>query len=242
MSKLKIFSRLMAIGVVLSLLMTACYNYDDETTVDDLDITLTYYDTSFNFQQYTTFAIRDSVGLIEDNMSDSDEADFYKPGGASDQVRDMVIEQFTSLGYTQVENDDDFDFGINLVVAIVNNTYTAYPGWWYGYYDYYYYYWGGWYPYYPYYPWGGYYSYTYQSGTILIEMADGQSIRDYRAWADGKTENEIENADPDDVPDVYFRWQGLINGVAGTYTTYDGSRVEKGIDEAFAQSPYLQKN
>jgi hypothetical protein len=75
-----------------------------------------------------------------------------------------------------------------------------------------------------------------------MEIADGQSVRDYRAWADGKSESEIENADPDEVPDVIFRWQSLVNGIAGTDASYNKERAERGIDEAFDQSPYLEKN
>jgi hypothetical protein len=242
MSKLKILSRLAAVGVVMAVMISSCYNYDDETYLDELDLTLTYYDTTFNFQGYSTFAIRDSVGVISNYLDDEDLADFYKPGGPNDKIKDNIRAKFTSMGYTEVANDDAFDFGVNLVVMLVDNTVVYYPGWWYGYYDYYYYYWWGWYPYYPYYPWGGYYSYNYQTGTLLMEMADGNSIREYRAWAADKTDAEIENADPDEVPDILFRWQSLINGIAGVDASYNSERAERGIDEAFQQSPYLEKN
>ena len=242
MSKLKIFSRLAILGIVLAFLAPSCYNYDDETSLDELDLTLTYYDTAFNFQQYNTFVIRDSVGVLSDYLDAGDLVDFYKPGGGSDKIKNYVRDKFTALGYTEVAADDDYDFGVNLVVMLVENTVVYYPGWWYGYYGYYGWYYGGWYPYYPYYPWGGYYSYDYQTGTLLMEIADGQSVRDYRAWADGKSESEIENADPDEVPDVIFRWQSLVNGIAGTDASYNKERAERGIDEAFDQSPYLEKN
>jgi hypothetical protein len=243
MSKLKILSRLAAIGVFLTFMFSACYNYnDDETTLSDLDITLTYYDTTFNFQSYSTFAIRDSVGVLSNYLDDEDLAEFYGPNGGNEKIKQNIRDHFTALGYTEVQSDDDYDFGVNMVVMLVNSTYVYYPGWWYGYYDYYYWYWGGWYPYYPYYPWGGYYAYNYQTGTLLIEMTDGQSIRDYRAWAAGKTDSEIENADPDEVPDILFRWQALVNGVAGDNASYNQERAKDGIDQAFKQSPYLEKN
>jgi hypothetical protein len=227
---------------VITFFIASCYEYHDDTYLDELDITLTYYDTTFDFQQYNTFAIRDSVGLIEDEMSDSEIEEFYKPGGAADNIKQEIRDHFLALGYTEVDDDENYDFGVNMIVAVIeNDVYYGYPGWWYGYYDYYdWYWWGGWYPYYGY-PW--YYgSYTYQSGTLLIEMADGESIRDYREWADDKTQEEIENADPEDVPPIKFVWQGLINGVAGETGSYNQQRVERGIEEAFTQSPYLGSN
>lgn len=243
MAKLKLFSRLAAIGVILSFLATSCYNYNDDTTLDDLDLTLTYYDTAFNFQSYTTFAVRDCVGVVSNYLTDSDLTAFYAPNGGSNQIRNYVIDKFQALGYTLVSSDENYDFGVNLVALVVNTTVNYYPGWWYGYYGYYNWYYWGWYPYYPYYPWGGYYSYNYQTGTLLMEMVDGASLRTYRAWAAGKTQDEINNANPADVPDVYFRWQGLINGIASSSSGPSNStRVENGIDEAFAQSPYLAKN
>ncbi len=73
-------------------------------------------------------------------------------------------------------------------------------------------------------------------------MADGASVRAYRAWAEGKTQEEIDNADPTTVPEVEFIWQALINGVKGGTAEYNQQRLERGVDEAFAQSPFLKKN
>jgi hypothetical protein len=241
MSKIRLWGRLAGLAVIITFFMASCYEYHDDTYLDELDLSLTYYDTSFNFQNYNTFAIRDSVGLIEDNMSDAEVAAFYAPNGGSEKIKQYVRQHFLDLGYTEVASTENFDFGVNLVVAKVDNTYVySYPGWWYGYYDYYSYYWYGWYPYYPYYPWY-YTSYTYTTGTLLTEMVDGASLRAYRAWAAGKTQNEIEQADPNDVPDVIFRWQAIVNGVAGSTTSYNDERAQRGIDEVFTQSPYLIK-
>jgi hypothetical protein len=239
MSKFKLWSSLSGLAVI-TFFMASCYEYHDDTYLDELDVTLTYYDTAFNFQQYNTFAIRDSVGIISDYLSDSEIDAFYRSGGGNDKIKSLVRENLTALGYTEVSPDQNFDFGVNLVVAAVENT-EYYYGWWYDYYYYYsWYWWGGWYPYYGY-PWYPV-SYTYQRGALLMEIADGESIRDYREWADGKTQGEIENADPDEVPDINFVWQALISGVAGTEKAYNQERAERGINEAFDQSPYLIKN
>jgi hypothetical protein len=229
-----------ALALVVSLFMTACYDYHDETYLDELDMTITYFDTTYNFQQVSTFAIRDSVGIISDYLSDSEIDNFYKNGGGNDQIKDLVRANMVALGYTEVATDENFDLGVNLTIAAVENTEYYYYGWWYGYYGYYGWYYGGWYPYYGY-PWYPV-SYTYQKGTLLMELADGESIRTYREWAAGKTQDEIENANPDDVPPIDFVWQSLVSGVAGTEKSYNQERMERGINEAFDQSPYLQKN
>jgi hypothetical protein len=237
MLKLRLWSSLSALAVI-TLFMASCYEYHDDTYLDELDITLSYYDTNYNFQNNTTFAIRDSVGIISDYLSDSEIDNFYKPGGGNDEIKALVRTNMLALGYTEVDDDEDFDLGINLVVAAVENT-EYYYGWWYGYYGYYGWYYGGWYPYYGY-PWYPV-SYTYQQGMLLMELADGESIRAYRIWADGKTQGEIENADPDEVPDIEFVWQSVVSGVAGDEKAYNQQRTERGINEAFDQSPYLIK-
>jgi hypothetical protein len=240
MSKIRLWAQLGALAVIISLFSTACYEYHDDTYLDELDLTITYYDTIYNFQQNQTFAIRDSVGIISDYLTDPEIDAFYSPGGGNDQIKALVSSNMIALGYTEVSDDANFDLGVNLVVAAVENTEYYSYGWWYGYYPYYGWYYGGWYPYYGY-PWYPV-SYTYQQGALLMELADGESIRTYREWADGKTQGEIENADPNDVPDIKFVWQALVSGVAGTEKSYNKERAERGINEAFDQSPYLIKN
>jgi hypothetical protein len=241
MFKIKLWTRLGAVAFVVSLLLSACYSYHDETYLDELDITLTYRDTSYNFQQNTTYALRDSVGIISDYLSKTEIANFYKSGGGNEKIKNLVRTNLNAMGYTEVANDEQYDLGVNLVVAAIENTTTYTYGWWYDYYDYYdYYWWGGWYPYYGY-PWYAV-SYTYQQGTLLMELADGNTIRAYRAWADGKTQGEIEHADPSTVPQIDYTWQGIVSGVAGTEKSYNEQRAERGINEAFTQSPYLKIN
>jgi hypothetical protein len=239
MTKIRLWAVTGAVALVASLFMTACYEYHDDTYLDELDVTLTYYDTTYNFQAAGTYAIRDSVGIISDYLSDSEIDNFYKNGGGNDEIKALVRTNMNALGYTEVSADQNFDLGINLVIAAVENTEYYSYGWWYGYYPYYGWYYGGWYPYYGY-PWYSY-SYTYQQGALLMELADGESIRTYREWAEGKTQGEIENADPDEVPNINFVWQGIVSGIAGTEKSYNQQRAERGINEAFDQSPYLDK-
>jgi hypothetical protein len=240
---MKNIGKIAGLLVLMTVVLTGCYKYNDTIYLDELDVTITYYEEGFDFQPYTTFVIRDSVGFITNYLEDEDEEEFYKPGGASEQIRNYVTQKFTSMGYTLVDEDENFDFGVNLTASFINTTtIVGYPGWWGGWYDYWGWYGGYWPPYYGgWYPW--YTSvYQHQTGSIMIEMADGESVREYREFIDGKTDEELEQIPPEDFPPINFRWQGMVQGVLGTSTDYNKDRAQRGIDEAFDQSPYLKKN
>ena len=225
------------VPVVLALLVTSCYNKQDDTELAELAVTGTVYDTEVDFLQYNTFAIKDSVGLVHDYLTDEQVADFYEEGGANDKIRAYWKDAFVKMGYQYVE-DSTFDFGINPTVVMVQNSATLFYGGYY--YGYGYWGWYGWYPppvYYPPYA----LEVNYSTGSIRIEMADGNSVRDYWAWLDGKTPEEIEQADPSEIPPVIIRWIAAINGVATQNAGYNGETAENGFQEAIDQSPYLKK-
>lgn len=233
------------IGTIL--LFASCYPVDDLYT-DDLDLTVTQYNTEFNFSTYNNFVIRDSVGLLQNSMSDVQIADFYKDGGTADQLKSKTLSHFKALGYSEVTSIDNADFGINIVFMNIKTTSGSYYPWgWWGYYPGYYPGWGypgwGWgYPGWGYPGWGypSYgYTYSYEEGTILIEMVDGQSVRDWIAWTDGKTEEEIQEGIG--APEIEYQWQAFFNGLISSSQTYNEQRVDRAFKEAFEQSPYLKK-
>jgi hypothetical protein len=85
------------------------------------------------------------------------------------------------------------------------------------YYDYWYWWYGGYYPPYGYYP--GYVS-SYSTGTLMMNITDPSVISG--------------NGNP------IVQWTGAINGIL-TYS-FDANRVNKAVDRAFEQSPYLKTN
>jgi hypothetical protein len=227
----------------LGILFTSCYKEQDTTYLDEYDMTITYYDTDFDFKSYQKFMVRDSVMLFSDYLKDKEIEEFYTDG-TSDQIRARIIDKFTKLGYTLTSNIEEADFAINPMVSLMEeeglyyNWWWSYPGYW-GWY-------GGWYwksTNYYYYPpyWGWYPSYTYynyKTGSLVMEMVDGESVRAYNEWLD---ENDPENADPNDVPEILFRWTASIEGVLGSTGDYNTDRAVRGFNEAFDQSPYLNK-
>jgi hypothetical protein len=84
-------------------------------------------------------------------------------------------------------------------------------------YDYWSWWWGGYYPGWGYPP---YYVTSYTTGTLLMSLIDPA----------------VESASGNPI----FQWTGAINGILTG--SYDASRVNTAIDQAFAQSPYLTIN
>ncbi len=238
---------------LLGLVISSCYKDSDYYT-EDYDLTLTHYDSEFDFTTYKTFYVRDSVGLASDYFSEGDQEwkDFYKIGGPNNTIRGKVVSQYVAMGYTQVDSIYNADVAVNMLVTLSENTSTYYPGYWWGYGGY----WGGYYPYYywkgkdskywyggggyygGYYPWyGGGYSYTYQTGTLMLEMADGESIR---AWIDYIQNTPDPNPDDPNAPKLKFVWSAFVDGLQDDYSSID--RLTDGIDEAYENSPYLDLN
>jgi len=238
---------LLASLVMLMVVLTSCYKQQEEAVLTDYDITMTNYDTDFDFKTYNTFTIRDSVLIISDYLTDAQIAKFYKAGGGNEKILAKISQEFVALGYTKVSAGDgvDPDFVVNPTATFMQQTdYYYSPGWWWGYPGYWGYY-GYWksekntdYYYYPWYPsWGYSYSYTYETATLIIEMLNGDSVKEYLDWL----EESGPNPDPSDAPKVQLNWNATISGIASTTADYNKSRTENGIEEAFNQSPYLKK-
>jgi hypothetical protein len=118
-----------------------------------------------------------------------------------------------ALGWIKVDVNNNPD--VQVLPAAWESTTIVYGGYWGGYYCWYY----------PYYCGGGwYYPYTpvtsYSTGTLVMTIVDPNA----ESTDGGKR----------------VAWTGAINGLlTGTYVA---SRITKGIDQAFAQSPYLKTN
>ncbi len=208
---------------------------------DELDVTLTQYDTEFNFSSYTRFAMPDSTILKSNYLKDEEIEAFYAPGGASEQTLDIQREKYESRGYVYTDSYDDADFVAVPTLLMMEYSGAVYypPGWWWGYPG-----WGWGYPGwgwgYPWYPGYGY-TYQYKTGTIVLEMVDGDSFRTYTAWLESLAASGGQPAADDEVPSMKIRWMATIDGYVSSNVDYNKDRAQKGIDEAFEQSPYLMK-
>jgi len=218
------------------LILSSCYK-NETVYYDQLDVTYTQYDTEFNFSSYTSFWLPDSISLKTNYLTDTEIDDIFSPGGTSEKTLEIVKQKFMDRGYVLASDSSVADFIASPTVLMIKSTSVSYypPGWWYGYPGYG---WGypGWgYPGwgYPGYGGGGYVSYnSYKEGTIILEMMDGASLVELYNWSqDGAS----------DIPEIKVPWLAAIDGYLSSQGSYNQERAQRGIDEAFNQSPYLKK-
>jgi len=241
---MKRFTKLFVMLAVVATIATSCYK-SETVYYEDYDMVLTYYDTKFDFNTYKTFYVRDSVGMISDYIEKGDQnwRKFYAVGGPSIQIRNEVIRQLKADGYTQIMDSlQNADAAINLVATLVKvEGIVSYPGYWGGYpgyWDGYYPGYGGWYG--GYYPWyGGSTYYSYKTANVMIEMADGDSLRSLINYLE-----TTPGSDPSDpgAPKMKYVWQAFVNGLQTEQGSYDMERVISGIKQSFTQSQYLKIN
>lgn len=227
-----ILNSLLALVAVFGiLLLHGCYP-NESISVNQTDVVLTGHYDSVNFNEFSTYFISDTVYPVRDDTTDKS----LIP--ANNLIISQIVSNMSNYGYTRIAEVDTANPPDLLLTAAAISVTTVTVGWWYPYYPG----WGWgwyksadasrgvdyWYGYPGYYPpgwgWGGvpYYS-SYTTGTLLMEMANPDDTR--------VVDGEI-------VTPLY--WAGAINGVLSSGN--DNSRITRGIDQSFEQSPYLKTN
>ena len=178
---------------------------------EETDIALTHFQDDYDFLAKTTYAMPDRIVKITGNKIEGDDPEFV-PDITATAILNMIAENMNSLGWQRVDIDDNPDL---LLAPAAWETTTI--SWWY---DYWGWWWGG------YYPgwgccWGGYYPpvhvTSYTTGTLVMTLIDP----------------DIESTSGNPIS----QWTGAISGLMSG--AYDADRVRRAIDQAFAQSPYL---
>ena len=196
--------------------LAGCYPKGAEY-IEELDLVYTNFYNQFDFKAQSTYAIPDSVVIITgDAISDPDGngRPEYMSAASAKVILDQVNNNMTANGWKRVNKFSNPDVALLVSSMTTTNIYYYYDwwywDWWYG--GYY----GWYYPccYYPPYVTG------YRSGSVLVQMIAPKGV-----------------ASGDNMPIV---WTALLNGLAEGSSADIASRVQKGIDQAFAQSPYLK--
>lgn len=204
-------------SVVVSLMFTSCYN-DYGLNTSDFDIAATFRNNNIDFQNYSTYAMPDSIG----RLPDTDPADINTM--YDELILTQVAAEMEAYGYTRITAGPNSVPDVVLLVGATSSDKYAYdPGYWYPIWGW----WPGW-GYYPGYgPGWGYYPpyyggvvYSYSTGTVLITMLDANSY------------------DPD-KKEITAAWSGALNGLLEGSTS---TRITNGINKLFQQSPYLKIN
>jgi hypothetical protein len=199
------------LAILFSALAISCYdNY--ELSTDDYDVVATFYDEKIDYSAFKTYVMLDSIF----HVVGEDEKD--ELGRDHDQlILSLVVQNMEDLGYRRITNPqiDDPDVGIIVAASSSKNiqVYYNYP-------------WGGYWGYpgygytYPPYWWGPTVT-EYSSGTVFINMADAKSF------------------DPDQKL-LATVWLAAINGLLDDTKSNTSTRLEREINQAYAQSPYLK--
>lgn len=197
-----------------ALLLWGCYPGGADYT-DELDVVYTTYSKTYDFQSKGTYARPDKIVVDAEKDNDGNWVPEYMVQPAADQILAMIDENMEAYGWTKVENNEDGTLSQDADVLLMPSliTSTTY------YYSYWYDWWyGGWY--------GGWYGWYYPPSYTVSSLTTGSMI--------------ITISEPADNVGTEAVWLGVGNGV---YTgAYDFNRVEKAIDQAFEQSPYLKIN
>ncbi len=200
-----------------SLFLSGCQTEPDAAKLIDEMVVSTNFDPDADFDTYLTYAIpTDTIGFFSNRSNDTiivaSNSTYPAP------VLNAIRSNLDARGYIRVDRTEDPDIGINVMVVNDFNLFQeiVYPGGYYGYPGSYYSgYWG----------YGSYYSYpyvntyAYNTGVLVIEMVD------------------LRNRTPDNKVKVV--WDAYIGDVYSTINRI--AQSEEGIDQAFLQSPILDK-
>ncbi len=217
--QIAMFSKLtLFVGILF--LISGCYPSQPKTA-EDTDVVATNYDPGMTFQNLKTYYLGDTVVVLP--LDTGGRQTDYLRKELNDFIINKVNNNFSSRGFQRLNtigatSEPDFLVIVSFVNSnISGTTYVpsagAYNPYWGSYYG-----WGaGWGYYTPYYP----VSYSYNTGTVTIDIV-------YPKGADPSTKN---------IPIV---WRAVFNGILTDVNNLI-DRLNKNIDQAFIQSPYLSR-
>lgn len=204
--------------VLLSVLyiLAGCYPKGPEY-YSDSDLTITDYDINYDFGGQKKYFMPDTIEY-KTNIKDSelDPADVQ-------ELLNQIEANFSEQGYERLDaaNPDEAEFVISVSAIATESSGggwiggpPCYPGWGWGCG------WGGYYP--PYY--GGYYSYSYTTGSVVINWFDPQ----------------VEPVPVDGGEAQPVHWLAIFNGLMSSTPANNKSRIAASVDQAFKQSPYIK--
>lgn len=197
-------------------LLAACEKDPNLSKLDYDFVVYTSHDNNADFEKAKTYYVADSVLTI----TDKEEAE-YLPAAEGDPIIDAIVDNMKDRGYERVFNKATADLGVQ--ASFVKNAYYLYayngPYWWWGYPGY----WGPGY-------WGAnqwYYPYSvgfgFSVGSLLTEIV---GLQEGRSRQDQK---------------LPVLWTGYMTGLLSSSNTVNTQLSVSAINQAFEQSPYLNK-
>jgi hypothetical protein len=201
----------------LALSVTACYPDRSGDYYSDFASVTTLYDTTATFSNIQTYAMPDTVLYVP--RVEGNEV----PAVTQSAILSTLRTELNALGWQEIVNPSQTSPADVYLTAYVTTQINVY--WTFIWYDYWYW-WGYWPGYWTapsttwYYP-GGWYPYAYETGSLLVGMADAR---------------DPQQPGGQRVPLV---WTMGVNGVLADAST-NIPIATAGIEQAFEQSPYLR--
>ena len=206
--------------LLISTVLLAAFACQKEPYADVDDDYLVYTSPGKNatFASYSTFDLADSLLIIGQSKNPE-----YSQSNNALALIQAVRTNMENLGYIYTPDNPDADLGIQMTYVVKTERYVQFynnPYWWLDFPGYWSPgYWGDWYGYY--YPHRV--TYTFSTNALVAEIVDLTSEQ-----GSGKKLNIV--------------WSSYIGGPAGPSANYDVQRMTAAINQAFQQSPYLNKN
>jgi hypothetical protein len=197
----------------------SCRKYPDFDELSYKPVVVTNYDATADFGSYLHYYMSTELTSIADDPADS----IADPSIAG-PILNAIAANLESRGYVRVAAPALADIGINAAVIKITTTVQTYPpSYWWGYPGYggCYYGYCGYYPYYDY-GYGGYYSYSYSytTGSLIVQVADLKNV------------DNVNHK-------INILWTNFDSGVLGS-TAQNTSGAVSAVNQAFIQSPYFK--
>jgi hypothetical protein len=205
--------RKLSLAAMLSL--AACYPGGAET-VQDLDAVTTQHDPSASFSTLRTYALPTSIQTVAAPHGTPLAIDH----SADAEILARVASNLNAIGLRPVDPTTETP-DVDVLVSATATRYVEYSS--YAFYDL----WPGWAGFAAYDgSWGVYYPYAVSYATVI----DAGSLRIEML--------DLRTPDPS-TKQLTAIWNASFDGLLGSDPASLLQRIEKGIDQAFAQSPYL---
>lgn len=217
--------RYLILFLAAAMLAPGCLPYPDENEpIEAFDSVITLFDWNTDLSGYVTYALSDEIiPITPDTNHIGIPSDVFEPDPeVTGYVLELIRENMNDRGYEEVQDGAQADLLINagyvvLTTTVAQTWYCGDP--WFWFWDPYWYGPGfGWgYPAYSYYyTWPCTYYYSYDVGTIMVQMLDGADVS-------GDSLKEL--------------WVGVFRGFATWGVS--PSRIAFGVNQAFEQTPFF---
>lgn len=220
----RLFATGLGLGVSAAVLTVAACYPGDITGVQDTDVVVTIHSDN-DFSQYVTYAMPDTVVDVCENSDDA-ECDNAQDVDHShdDRILEQIADRMERYDYQRIpidEVDENNLPDLFVLVSVSATERTVGSVWWpwWG--------WGGWWP-----GWGP-------------GWGPGYPVVSVTRWTQGTLEiTMIDPVDADPDQEIFnVQWDAILTGVLSSANApIDTTRVNRGIQQAFDQSTYLDRS